>query len=434
MYIPEKPGDIRDLSLAQGQRDFVATIKDSTDARIIVVYFGGRPRLLGDIVEHADAIILAFLPGPDGGQAITELISGDHNFSGKLPITYPKYPDNGNIPYWRSVSDQCTGPSNTNEPLPHYVYNNCEVEWTFGHGLSYTSFEYSGLRIDSDKVTYVLPWSGKESGSNANVSVNVKNTGILAGMETVMFFTFVENRHVTPEYKLLVRFERIHLQPNEERTIKFELSSKTFQHIGPHDDTHDVLQMGERLRVGVGPYTDCRIDGNKLCSDSITLEMGDRDDYNPSCESACTNLHEHNCLVKHQLNTDQCYTKCIASPPHTYGGIGWGWSYVNCIESIFLDKRRSDNSKCDDINLLCRNVFLPDNINNSSDTVPDTHSLQQTEQSNRSSVAVIVPTLAGTLGMTMIIFAFYERPHRGGKFQREGKSVEFASISSKDVV
>ena len=274
----EKPGDIRDLFLAQGQRDFVHNLKESTNAKIIVVYFGGRPRLLGNIVDIADAIALAFLPGPDAGQAVVDLIAGKQNFSGRLPITYPKYEDMGGVPYWRAVSDQCTGPNDSNEPLPHYWYKKCDVEWEFGHGLSYTTFEYNDLRSDSAQIIYALPWSDRKSEVSANFSVKVKNTGDRTGMETVMFFIFVESRHVTPESKLLLHFERVELLPGEEKTVDFHLTPKLLRYVGPHDDRHDILQKGEKFRIRVGP--------SGLCSDFISLAMSDEEDYDPACERA----------------------------------------------------------------------------------------------------------------------------------------------------
>ena len=238
-------------------------LKESTNAKIIVVYFGGRPKLLGNIVDIADAIALAFLPGPDAGQAVVDLIAGNQKFSGRLPITYLKYEDMSGVPYWNAVSD---------------LLSKRDVEWEFGHGLSYTTFVYSDLRSDSAQVIYALPWSNGTSEASTNFSVKVKNIGDRTGMETVMFFIFVESRHVTPESKLFLHFERVELLPGEEKTVDFHLTPKLLRYVGPHDDRHDILQKGEKFRIRVGP--------SGLCSDFISLAMSDEEDYDPACERA----------------------------------------------------------------------------------------------------------------------------------------------------
>ena len=177
----EKPGDIRSLRLPDGQYGLIHAIRRNTDTKIVVVYFGGRPRLLADIVSEVDAVILGFLPGPSAGTAVIDIITGKINPSGQLPITYPLSDDGGGIPYWHAVTDQCTE-GEVGTTLPHYGYVPCDVQWPFGHGLSYTSFKYSDFSatggIDDD----------------LQIQITVKNVGHRMGSHTVMFFTFDESR------------------------------------------------------------------------------------------------------------------------------------------------------------------------------------------------------------------------------------------------
>jgi beta-glucosidase len=170
-------------------------------------------------------------------------LSGKVNPSGRLPITYPRYDDSGGIPYFRAVSDQCTSGSGT---LPHYESVPCEVEWPFGHGLSYTMYEYSDLVVTGGR------------GKDLIVSVKVQNTGAFAGSETVMFFTFDLYRSTTPEYKRLRAFEKIHLEVGQEETVTKIVPADDLKFIGPHDDKHYISDPQLSFLVGVGASTDCR--------------------------------------------------------------------------------------------------------------------------------------------------------------------------------
>mmetsp|Transcript_26394 Transcript_26394/g.39994 ORF Transcript_26394/g.39994 Transcript_26394/m.39994 type:complete len:951 (-) Transcript_26394:77-2929(-) len=360
----EKPGDVTDLQLRQGQIDFVSELREvNPSAKIVVIFFGGRPRLLGTIPQVADAIILGFLAGPDAADAVVDLMAGDANFVGRLPISYPKHGDLGGVPYWKAVTDQCTT-VDPSLPLPFFGFIPCEVEWPFGHGLSYSNFDYDAIKSDKKSLVYGLPWTSPKKEDGITYSVKVTNTGDMAGIETVMFFLFVENRHVTPEMKQLVHYERIHLEPGESAVSKFVLTEKNLQHIGPYDESHDVVQIGSSFRVGVGAHTMCRVSLSEvdekrvlspLCSDSATLELSAKvAEYNPSCLQACQLLDSAHCL--HQYPTaGHCYEACRTDPLSYDAGedFGWGWDYVNCIEPILLDQNRN----CQDIDLLCRNVF-----------------------------------------------------------------------------
>lgn len=302
-------------------------------------------------VENADAVILAFLPGPEAGRAVVELISGKENFVGKLPFSYPKNKDLSGVPYWHAVSDQCLG--GTGE---------CQPEWKFGHGLSYSAFGYSDLKSTSKELVYTLPFKEPREKMNGSteVSVKVKNMRGKAGTETVFFFLSAHSRHVTPEWKLLLHFAKVHLKPNEEKTVSFNLTTDMLKYVGPHDDTHDILQMNEKFRIGIGPQSDC-LHGLGPCSDEITLVLSDNSTaYNPACESACATLDEYNCLGLHHMSQKECYEKCLSDPSNVDPMIqGWGWNYVNCLEPILWDNARLSEEKCAAVNAICRNVLSP---------------------------------------------------------------------------
>lgn len=420
-------------------------LKNESNAKIIVVYFGGRPRLLGEVVDNADSILMAFLPGPDAGQAVVEIITGDQNPSGRLPITYPKYQDGGGIPYWHTVSDQCTESNNPHEPLPHWIYTPCEVQWPFGYGLSYTSFQYTNLQVDAKTLSYSLPWShdGKNSRNSIKVSIDVHNTGSRQSFETIMFFLFVENRHVTPEYKQLLGYKRRKIDPGQTITQEFDVTTNMLRHVGPHDDTHDILQMGQKFRVGVGATTDCRrMEANGLCTEMLTLEFNDKsqDIYDPSCEAACVLLETNGCLTIHKLSANDCYSMCHSShSPTDTVSLGWGWNYVNCIETILLDKTRSNDSKCYDVDNMCRNVFASTttssdheegtSIMDKSKTRPD-----DTTYTKSSAETVLMAILAGFVGALIIVYPFYRNAKgKSSNKTKDRDQIAFSPISRNEM-
>ncbi|ETO67904.1 hypothetical protein F444_15232 [Phytophthora nicotianae P1976] len=256
----EKTGDIDDLTLPVGQIQYVKELA-STGTKIIVVLFEGRPRLLGDLPEHVYAVINGFLPCELGGKAIAEIIYGDVNPSGRLPITYPKHSGNVMIPYRHRVSTQCaTG-------------DYCEPQWTFGHGLSYTNFTYSDMSISTSNVT--------SSSDSVNVSVTVTNSGSVAGKETVMLFLTQPYRSISvPEVKQLKKFSKISLDAGASQTVTFELTAADWSVYYP--------QIGQGLKlvaedadyvVAIKPETDCDVynetaAANPLCA-TFTLSTGE---------------------------------------------------------------------------------------------------------------------------------------------------------------
>ena len=208
----EKPGDVRDAHLPDGQLRLVRGVREGcAGSKVIVVYFGGRARLLGDIVDNCDAFLAAFLPGVAGGTAVADVISGSHNPTGRLPVTWEKFND-GAGRFDSKISDLCT--SNQNEDkdgagdnFPNYSYEACESQWKFGEGLSYTDFEFTvdeGADADADSIVI------KEgAGGSHNFTVRVKNVGERKGSTvSMMFYQTLVRKGATPSRKELFSFAK----------------------------------------------------------------------------------------------------------------------------------------------------------------------------------------------------------------------------------
>jgi beta-glucosidase len=417
----EKPGDIRSLRLAEGQYKLVKNLKEKTKAKIVLVYFGGRSRLLGEMVEHADAVVVGFLPGPSSGQALADVMSGRVNPSGRLPLTYPLYEDGGGIPYFHAVSDQCTKGTGT---LPHWESVPCEVQWPFGHGLSYTSFEYSLLRasVGSDK--------------DLHVSVKVKNTGSVAGSEAVMFFTFDAFRSTTPEYKRLRAFDKIYLEPGQELTVEKTVPASDLTFIGPHDDKHYISDSSMPSWVGVGPSTDCRAEPNSELCWRLEPE-NETDEYVGACDTACEVWAASGCAHEFQLSQDTCLSMCITISRYPAsaadkGNEGWGWNYVSCLESVVWGMEQEKGpDQCWRMTALCRDVFRTGQMDergigpggSGGDAAMNTLG-QAPPYSN------LIAALSGLLATVLIVFVM-----RGGTFTKirredaDHDSIEFTPVA-----
>ena len=204
----EKPGDLDDLDISQNQQDLALTLA-ATGKPVILVLNEGRPRLINGFVHQMQAVIQSYLPGNYGGEAIADVIFGDVNPSGKLPYSYPKFPN--------ALINYNYKPSENQEKMEGaYDYaSNLALQYEFGHGMSYTTFEYSDLEISSDKM---------DEKSVMEVKVKVKNTGARTGKEVVMLFTKDHYASITPDVRRLRKFEKTELQPGEEKTIAFTLN------------------------------------------------------------------------------------------------------------------------------------------------------------------------------------------------------------------
>ena len=205
----EKPGDLHDLTLSRNQINLAKALAQ-TGKPIILVLNQGRPRLIREIEPLVDAVVNVYLPGNFGGPALADILFGDHNPSGRLPFTYPAYP-NSLVTYDHKPSEH-RAPT-----LGAYDYGgDFVVQWPFGFGLSYTTFEYSDLSMSAPSLS---------SGGQLEVSVNVKNTGARAGQEVVMLFTAAHFASITPDVRRLRAFNKINLEPGEQKTVTFTLDA-----------------------------------------------------------------------------------------------------------------------------------------------------------------------------------------------------------------
>jgi len=203
----ETPGNITDLALSQNQQNLVKACA-ATGKPVVMILNEGRPRVIRDIEPHAEAIVDIMLPGNFGADALAALLSGEENFSGKLPFTYPKYVNKFAVYDYKPAENQATMAGD-------YNYNAVmDVQWSFGHGLSYTSFAYSNITVDKSefKPTDVL-----------TVTVDVTNTGKVKGKESVLLFSTDMYATCTPDVRRLREFTKVDLEPGETKTVTFTL-------------------------------------------------------------------------------------------------------------------------------------------------------------------------------------------------------------------
>lgn len=205
----ETPGNLVDMHLSTKQKELVKALA-ATGKPLVLVLNEGRPRIIDELVPLADAVIVAMLPGNYGGDALAALLCGEENFSGKLPFTYPKY-SNKHATYDYKVSEK------TETMMGSYGYNaDMVVQWQFGHGLSYTSYEYSNVSVDKTEFT---------ASDVLKLTVDVKNVGQVAGKESVLLFSSDHYASCVPDNKRLRDFTKVSLAPGESVTVTFELSA-----------------------------------------------------------------------------------------------------------------------------------------------------------------------------------------------------------------
>jgi beta-glucosidase len=215
----ETPGNIYDLTLPKAQIDYAKKLLNSGKP-IVLVMVEGRPRVITEIANEIKSIVLAFLPGMEGGNAIADVLFGDVNPSGKLPITYPKSP-NGITLY-------------DYKPLEYFDGNKYDPLFPFGHGLSYTTFDYSNLKLSSKKI---------KADDKLIVSVDVENTGRLKGKEVVQLYLTDLYGSVSRPNKQLKGFEKIELNPGEKKTVQFTIDKSHLSFIGI--DNKRIVEPGE---------------------------------------------------------------------------------------------------------------------------------------------------------------------------------------------
>lgn len=229
----EKPGDLNDLTLSANQLRLAKELA-KTGKPVILVLNEGRPRTIHSIEPVMMAVVQTYLPGNYGGDALADILFGDVNPSGRLPYTYPSYP-NSTVTYYHKPSEEQKRAEGA------YVYeSDYNPQYEFGHGISYTTFEYSNLKVSSTNF-------------NANdilkISVDVKNTGQRSGKESILLFSSDLYASLTPDVKRLRRFTKVHLEAGQSQTVEFELSANDLAFVNQHNQW--VTEAGDfELKIG----------------------------------------------------------------------------------------------------------------------------------------------------------------------------------------
>lgn len=228
----EKFSDIHNLDLPSVQVDLVKHLYKAGKP-IVLVLLQGRPRVIREIEPLASAILMAYWPGHEGGEALADLISGRVNPSGKLPYTYPRY-SNTLHTYQHKGSDKFD---------ENFGMNGFNPQWEFGFGLSYTDFEYSNFTISADTIS---------SDQSITVTVDLKNIGTYAGKEVVQLYIRDLYASITPDDKKLIGFEKIHLDAGESRSVSFTLNYNDLKFVGLNNQW--IAEEGDfELIVGGNP-------------------------------------------------------------------------------------------------------------------------------------------------------------------------------------
>jgi len=225
----EKPSDINEIQLPEVQQKLIVKLV-SVKKPIILVMVQGRPRIIREIEPLVDAVVMAYLPGDEGGRAISDVLFGNVNPSGKLPYTYPKYSGNM-LPYYHKKTDIRD---------INWGFEGFFPQYEFGYGMSYTSFEYSNLRINSDTLN---------AKGELVILVDIKNTGNQEGKEVAEVYIKDLVATVSPDSKKLVRFSKIDLKSREKKTIKFVVTAKDLANVGINNSR--ITEEGDfELQVG----------------------------------------------------------------------------------------------------------------------------------------------------------------------------------------
>ena len=212
----ETVGNIDDLNLSQNQQQLVDALA-ATGTPVVLVLAEGRPRIIKDIEPKAKAVVHTFLASNYGGPALARLLAGDANFSGRMPFTYPKHAG-------ALVTYDYKPCENMGQMGGNYNYDAVmDVQYPFGFGLSYTTFEYSNLRVDKSEFT---------AADSLVVSVDVKNTGDRVGKEAVLLFVSDLVASLTPDNTRLRGFDKVELQPGEQQTVSLRLAASDLAFVG----------------------------------------------------------------------------------------------------------------------------------------------------------------------------------------------------------
>jgi beta-glucosidase len=215
----ETPGNINNLTLNEAQLQLAEAVA-ATGKPVVLVLAEGRPRCVSRIADRMRAVLFAGLPGMEGGTAVADVLYGIVNPSGKLPFSYPRYP-NLVVPY-------------DHKPLEEFDTNRYDPQWPFGFGLSYTTFAYSDLKLVKETMNVR---------GSMEVSVTVKNTGVREGTEVVQLYLTDQYGSVSRPVRQLRRFERVTLKPGESRAVSWTLAPSDLSYIGP--ENRRIIEPGE---------------------------------------------------------------------------------------------------------------------------------------------------------------------------------------------
>ena len=229
----ETPGNLSELAISANQSKLVKALA-ATGKPIILILNEGRPRIINDLEPLADAVIDILLPGNYGGDALANILAGDVNPSAKMPYTYPRH-EAALTTYDYRVSEEMDKMEGA------YDYNAVvSVQWPFGYGLSYTTFEYSNFQTDKSSFT---------TGDDLHFSIDVTNTGKYAGKEVVMLFSSDLVASLTPENRRLRAFKKVELQPGETQTVTLSIKGSDLAFV--NSDGQWVLEQGDfRMQCG----------------------------------------------------------------------------------------------------------------------------------------------------------------------------------------
>nr|MDA3852743.1 glycoside hydrolase family 3 C-terminal domain-containing protein [Bacteroidales bacterium] len=229
----EKPGDLNDLTISKNQETLALALAE-TKKPIILVLNEGRPRIIRNIEPVSQAVVHTYLCGNFAGDALADILCGNINPSGKLPYTYPMY-TNALVPYNHKPSEESVSPDGM------YDYGGgFYPQYEFGFGLSYTTFEYSKINLSS---------SSFNADDEIMISIKVKNTGKVKGKEVIQLYSYDKYASVTPDVKRLRKFDKILLNPNEEKTVSFTINAQDLSFINAQSQR--VTEAGEfELTIG----------------------------------------------------------------------------------------------------------------------------------------------------------------------------------------
>ncbi|MDR0732850.1 MAG: glycoside hydrolase family 3 C-terminal domain-containing protein [Dysgonamonadaceae bacterium] len=225
----EKPGDLNDLYLSDLQTDLAQKITEKGKPTILVLS-EGRPRLISKFSHKVEAIVQTYLPGMYGADALADVLAGDVNPSGKLPYTYPAFP-NSLVPYYHKYAEEQKNTDATYQYESDYNY-----EFPFGFGLSYTTFEYGNAKISAAEQPL-------NENTQITISVEITNTGEMAGKEIVQLYSADLFASLAPDVKRLRRFEKVALAVGETKTVTFTLRQSDLAFVD--FDNKKVIEKGD---------------------------------------------------------------------------------------------------------------------------------------------------------------------------------------------